>query len=76
MAKIIKFSLEVSDMEHEALTLMLKKANLTTDDILGVNLKRWVLGNTDLLNDKEKERFAPILTLKNVRPTKNAAKQK
>ncbi|MEY4926995.1 MAG: hypothetical protein RI894_1431 [Bacteroidota bacterium] len=65
MAKII--SLQLSDMEHEALMLMLKKANLTTDDILVSNVKRWVAGNMDLLNQKELEKFEPIFHQKNLK---------
>ena len=74
MAKTIK--LELSDMEHEALMLMLKKAGLTTDDILLFNIKSWVHDHTKLLNQKELDKFEPIFKLKTSKPTKNAAKQK
>ena len=74
MAKSIQFKL--SDMEHEALMLMLAKANLTTDDIIVSNIKRWVAGNMDLLTAKELDRFEPIFKLKNLKTAKNAAKSK
>jgi hypothetical protein len=74
MSKSIQFNLEVSDMEYDALTLLLEKANLTANDILLSKIKNWVRANSDLFSENELLRFAPILSSKTQKSKKDGNK--
>lgn len=53
--------IEVEKERKALLALMLKKANLTYDDIVEAALDTWMVQNIDLITDKEKQRFKHLV---------------
>ncbi|TAE14200.1 MAG: hypothetical protein EAZ95_10280 [Bacteroidetes bacterium] len=47
----------LSKEHNELLDMMLKKADLSIDDLFEVSYKLWINRNTDLLTETEKEKY-------------------
>lgn len=52
---------EIKKQQSELISLMLKKAGLTEDDIYQSAIRSWINKNIDLLTATEKKRFKSVL---------------
>ena len=52
---------EIKKQQSELVSLMLKKAGLTEDDIYQSAIRSWINKNIDLLTATEKKRFKSVL---------------
>ncbi len=50
-------------MQNEVIDLLLHRAGLKKQDIYRVALRRWAVGNLDLLTPAEVKKYKPVLSL-------------
>lgn len=56
----VKKTVSIDESIGELLELLLKKSNLSLDDLVNVKLRSWIAGNLDLLTPEDKKRFSNL----------------
>ena len=57
----VKISGNIQSEKKQLVEILLKKANLTTDEVIDNAFTQFIRANTDLITEKEKEVFGKFL---------------
>jgi RNA-binding protein YhbY len=57
----VKISGNIQSEKKQLVDILLKKANLTTDDVIDNAFTLFIRANTDLITEKEKKAFGKFL---------------
>ena len=57
----VKISGNIQSEKKQLVEILLKKANLTTDEVIDNAFTQFIRANTDLITEKDKEAFGKFL---------------